>query len=169
MNPKCQQILNISKEFNLFKSIYQKIFIIIFLSFSTYTGADNIKRKDKNSDGLDITHLPYNSQDHLKCLENNSKDNCQSVNLISSSKLTHAYNFINSQYGRGVVLPESSDRKLIVISPFSDESETLLNINIVDKFGVVTEKSLSEKTKFIIDKNYNLIYIKNGKTIKEKL
>ncbi|OTG96493.1 hypothetical protein [Acinetobacter sp. ANC 3832] len=130
---------------------------------------NKVKQKDKNSDDLEITYLPYNSQDHLKCLESNSKDSCQSVNLISSNKLTHAYSFINSQYGRGVVLPESSDGKLIVISPFSDEGETFLNINIVDKFGVVTEKNLSGKTKFIIDKNYNLIYVKNGKTIKEKL
>lgn len=56
----------------MFKNIYQKIFIIVFLSFSTYAGADNIKKKDKNGDGLEVTHLPYNSQDHLKCLETNS-------------------------------------------------------------------------------------------------
>lgn len=129
----------------------------------------NIKQKEKNSDGLEITFLPYNSQDHLKCLETNSKIDCKSINLISAGKLVQVYNFINAQYGRGVVLPESSDGKLIVISPFSDESETILNINIVDKFGVVKEKNLSEKTKFIIDKNYNLIYSKNGKLLKEKL
>ncbi|KQW86954.1 hypothetical protein ASC84_14630 [Acinetobacter sp. Root1280] len=153
----------------MFKNIYQKIFIIFFLSFSTYAGADNIKKKDKNSDGLEVTHLPYNSQDHLKCLETNSNIDCKSINLISAGKLAQAYNFINPQYGRGVVLPESNDGKLIVISPFSDESETILNINIVDKFGVVKEKSLSEKTKFTIDKNYNLIYYKNGKLLKEKI
>ncbi len=31
----------------MFKNIYQKIFIIVFLSFSTYAGADNIKKKIK--------------------------------------------------------------------------------------------------------------------------
>lgn len=89
-------------------------------------------------------------------MKDNYKDSCQKINLISSTKIIQIYNFINPQYGNGVVLPESNDGKLIVISPFADEGETLLNINIVDKFGVVKEKNLSEESKFTIDKNYNL-------------
>lgn len=130
---------------------------------------DKVKQKQKNSDGLEITNLPYNSQDHLKCLKYNSKNSCQKINLISATKIIQIYNFVNPQYGNGVVLPESNDGKLIVISPFSDEGETLLNINIVDKFGVVKEKTLSEESKFTIDESYNLTYLKNGKSIKEKL
>lgn len=130
---------------------------------------DKVKQNRKNSDGLEITNLPYNSQDHLKCLKDNYKYSCQKINLISSTKIIQIYNFINPQYGNGVVLPESNDGKLIVISPFADEGETSLNINIVDKFGVVKEKTLSEESKFTIDENYNLVYFKNGKYIKEKL
>lgn len=128
---------------------------------------DKVKQKRKNSDGLEITNLPYNSQDHLKCLKDNSKNSCQKINLISSTKIIQIYNFINPQYGNGVVLPESNDGKLIVISPFADEGEILLNI--VDKFGVVKEKTLFGESKFTIDENYNLVYFKNGKYIKEKL
>lgn len=121
---------------------------------------DKVKQKRKNSDGLEITNLPYNSQDHLKCLKDNSKNSCQKINLISSTKIIQIYNFINPQYGNGVVLPESNDGKLIVISPFADEGEILLNINIVDKFGVVKEKTLFGESKFTIDENYNLVFFK---------
>ena len=64
--------------------------------------------------------------------------------LIPTSKLIKVYNFINPQYGSSIVLPETSDGKLIIISPFLDEDGTVLNINIVDKFGVVKEINLSE-------------------------
>lgn len=125
--------------------------------------------KEKNNDGFLITNLPYSSQIHLKCLRVEDKKSCNIINLIPTSKLIKVYNFINPQYGSSIVLPQTPDGKLIIISPFSDEDGTVLNINIVDKFGVVKEMNLSENSKFNIDKNYNLIYKEKGKAQKMKL
>lgn len=127
--------------------------------------------KELNYYNFEITALPYNSKDHLTCLESENKDSCQKVNLIKSSKLMKYYSFISPSFGDGVVLKETEKGSEIIILPFlANENEGVqLAIYTIDKFGVVKEKYISAQKNVAIDKNYNITYYFKGNKIQEKL
>lgn len=152
------------------KYVFYTGWLLATLSLSVSACADNtkVKKSEKNIHGLELTHLPYNSSDHLKCIMKNEANSCSKVNLVKSSNLTKYYSFISSAYGDSVVLPETDDSKQIIVSPFEDnEGEgPQLEISIINAFGVVEQKTIPAKKNVVIDKNYNLIY-KDGN--KEKI
>lgn len=121
--------------------------------------------KDLNYYNLEISALPYNSKDHLQCLESGNKDSCQKVNLIKY------YSFISPSFGDGVVLKETEKGSEIIILPFlANENEGVqLVIYTIDKFGVVKEKYISAQKNVSIDKNYNITYYFKGNKVQEKL
>ena len=117
----------------------------------------------KNDDGFLITSFPYNSDDHLKCILEGGKDSCSKVNLVDILELSKVYNFLDNSFGPSVVLPESNDGLLIVISPFSSESgKTFINIALVNRLGVVKNITLNASRNIIINNNYEVIYYKDN-------
>lgn len=152
------------------KYVFYTGWLLATLSLSVSACADNtkVKKSEKNIHGLELTHLPYNSSDHLKCIMKNEENSCSKVNLVKSSNLTKYYSFISPAYGDSVVLPETDDSKQIIVSPFEDnEGEgPQLEISIINAFGVVEQKTIPANKNVVIDKNYNLIY-KDGN--KEKI
>ncbi|MGE8558337.1 MAG: hypothetical protein ACN6NU_07705 [Acinetobacter sp.] len=124
----------------------------------TYSKKNNLK---KNDDGFLITSLPYNSDNHLKCILKSDKNSCRKINLINVSELSKVYNFLNSSFGSSVVLPESNNGLLIVISPFSEENgENFINLAIVNNLGVVKNITLNASNNIMINKNYEVIFYK---------
>lgn len=152
------------------KYVFYTGWLLATLSLSVSACADNtkVKKSEKNIHGLELTHLPYNSSDHLRCIMKNEANSCSKVNLVKSSNLTKYYSFISPTYGDSVVLPETDDSKQIIVSPFEDnEGEgPQLEISIINAFGVVEQKTIPANKNVVIDKNYNLIY-KDGN--KEKI
>ncbi|RSO33372.1 hypothetical protein [Acinetobacter lactucae] len=152
------------------KYVFYTGWLLATLSLSVSACADNskVKESDKNIHGLELTHLPYNSNDHLKCIMKNEENSCSKVNLVKSSNLIKYYSFISPAYGDSVVLPETDDSKQIIVSPFeaNEDEGPQLEISIINAFGVVEQKTISAKKNVVIDKNYNLIY-KDGN--KEKI
>lgn len=74
-----------------------------------------------------------------------------------------------------MIFRESDEEKEIIVSPFNDNDndneneEVQLNITIINKFGIVDRKIVSAQKNVLIDENYNLIYLENGKQKKIKL
>src|SRR5690606_24133464 len=108
-----------------------------------------------NGDGLKVTALPYNSDDHANCLLKKEKKSCSKVKLINSAKLLQHFPSLSPSYGAGVILPESGDGKQIILSLFEDNEDEgpQLNITIIDSFGRGTEKTVSITKNVVIDKN----------------
>lgn len=118
---------------------------------------------NKNDDGFLITPLPYNSDDHLRCILENNQKNCRKVNLIDILKLSKVYNFLDNSFGASVVLPESNDGLLIVVSPFSEEDgENFINLTVVNKLGLVKNIPLNASRNIIINNSYEVIYYKGN-------
>ncbi|WP_130804039.1 hypothetical protein [Acinetobacter ihumii] len=134
------------------------------LSFLTTGGTS---KEEKNIHGLVVTHLPYNSVDHFKCLLKKDINSCSKVNLVSSSNLIKFYPSISPSYGDGIVLPETESGKQIIISPFEDNEDEgpQLAILIINTFGVEEKEFIPATKNVLIDKNYNLTYI-DGNTEK---
>ncbi|TCB50821.1 hypothetical protein [Acinetobacter terrestris] len=106
----------------------------------------------KNDDGFLIASLPYSSDNHLKCILKNDKNSCSKVNLIDIFELSKVYNFLDNSFGASVVLPESNDGLLIVISPFSEENgENFINLTVVNNLGVVKNIILNASNNIIIN------------------
>src|SRR5690606_22956088 len=53
---------------------------------------------EKNDDGFPVTSLPYNSEDHLKCILENDKNSCSKVKLINIIELSKVYNFLDDSF-----------------------------------------------------------------------
>lgn len=151
--------------------IKEKCYQHEYLSRLEYLKTGKNDTKELNYYNLEITALPYNSKDHLQCLESGNKDSCRKVNLIKSSKLVKYYSFISPSFGDGVVLKENQKGSEIIILPFlANENEGVqLAIYTIDKFGVVKEKYISAQNNVSIDKNYNITYYFKGNKVQEKL
>lgn len=127
-------------------------------------------RTKKNDDGFLTTYLPYNSEDHLKCLLENNKKNCNKINLINISNLSKVYNFLDNSFGASVVLPESNNGLLIIVSPFSEESgENFINLAVVNSLGVVKNIPINASKNIIINNNYEVIFYKGNNKYKISL
>ncbi|PPC04868.1 hypothetical protein SOI76_00570 [Acinetobacter pittii] len=136
-----------------------------YLSRLSFINTGKVKKSDTNIHGLELTYLPYNSNDHLKCIMKKEVNSCSKVNLVKSSNLIKYYPFISPAYGDSIVLPETDDSKQIIVSPFEDNEDEgpQLEISIINAFGVVEQKTISANKNVIIDKNYNLIYKEGNK------
>ena len=123
--------------------------------------------KEVNDDGLIITSLPYNSDDHLNCLLKNNKVSCKKVNLIDIKDLSKTYNFIDESNGASVVFFETKNGVILIASPSSSDSgEPLMNLISVNNLGLINNISLDASKSILISKNYEVSYIKSGKPFK---
>ena len=123
--------------------------------------------KGKNEDGLLITTLPYNSDDHINCLLNNNKASCNKVNLIDTPDLLKVYNFVDESNGASVVFPETIDGVLLIASPSSSDSgKPLINLTSVNTLGLMNKISLDASKNIFINNHYEVYYQKNGKLAK---
>lgn len=123
--------------------------------------------KEINDDGLIITSLPYNSDDHVNCLLKNNKISCSKVNLINIVDLSRVYNFIDESNGASVIFPETEDGVILIASPSSSDSgKVLINLISINTFGLIKQISLDASKNVLISKNYEISYIKNGKLLK---
>ncbi|RKG37936.1 hypothetical protein [Acinetobacter rongchengensis] len=131
---------------------------------------DKIKQKQKNSDGLEITNLPYNSQDHVNCLLKNNKKSCGKINLINITELSEVYNFIDESNGASVIFPETESGVILIASPSSSDSGgVLINLISINTLGLIKQVSLDASKNVLISNNYEISYIKNGKLLKINL
>lgn len=130
----------------------------------------NIPKLDvnkKNEDGLLVTTLPYNSDDHINCLLKNNKYSCNKVNLIDTLDLIKVYNFIDGSFGASVVFPETINGILLIASPSSSDSGVpLINFTSVNPLGLINKISLDASKNILINKYNEISYLKNGKKIK---
>ncbi|ENW07221.1 hypothetical protein [Acinetobacter beijerinckii] len=142
-----------------------------YLSRLSFLTTGKTSKEEKNIHGLVVTHLPYNSVDHFKCLLKKDINSCSKVNLVSSSNLVKFYPSISPSYGDGIVLPETESGKQIIISPFEDNEDEgpQLAILIINAFGVEEKKFIPATKNVLIDKNYNLTYMEGSKEKRVKL
>ncbi|TSH68325.1 hypothetical protein E2K73_13825 [Acinetobacter sp. RF15A] len=119
---------------------------------------------EKNDDGFPVTSLPYNSEDHLKCILENNKNSCSKVKLINIIELSKVYNFLDDSFGASVVLPKSNNGLLIIVSLFSEESgEKFINLALVNSLGVVKNITLNaSKNIIIINNNHEVFFYKEN-------
>lgn len=125
------------------------------------------KKTSRNDDGVLVTSLPYNSNDHISCLLTEKNNSCNKVNLNETTDLVKTYNFINASYGASVVFPENENGILLIASPSSSDSETPnINLTSVNQLGIVHNISLDASKNILINKKYEIIYVENGKMSK---
>lgn len=136
-----------------------------YLSRLSFLTTRQTSKEEKNIHGLVVTHLPYNSVDHFKCLLKKDINSCSKVNLVSSSNLIKFYPSVSPGYGDGIVLPETESGKQIIISPFEDNEDEgpQLVVLIINNFGVEEKKFIPATKNVLIDKNYNLTYMEGNK------
>ena len=123
--------------------------------------------KEKNNDGFNLTHLPYNSEDHLNCLLKNNRNSCNKINLISILELSKVYNFIDESNGPSVIFPETENGVILIASPSSSESgKLIINLISLNTLGLTKEVALDAGKKILINKNYEISYTQQGKLTK---
>lgn len=126
--------------------------------------------KETNDDGLVITSLPYNSDNHVNCLLKNNKISCSKINLINITDLAKVYNFIDESNGASVIFPETEDGVILIASPSSSDSGgVLINLISINTLGLIKQVSLDASKNVLISNNYEISYIKNGKLLKINL
>lgn len=132
---------------------------IFSLKKSELTKGENV-----SDDGFLITYLPYHSDDHIKCLLNNNKKKCDKLNLISVNDLLKVYNFLDPSSGASVIFPETKNGVILIALPSSSESGGLvIDLVSVNALGLTKKLSLDASKNIIIDKNFNISFLENGK------
>lgn len=122
------------------------------------------KNKNINDDGFVITSLPYHSDDHINCLMSANKNSCSKVNLIEVNKLSKVYNFLDVSNGASVVFPQTENGVTVIAQPSSSESgEPMINLVSVNALGLTKKLSLDASKNIVIDKNFRISFLKNGK------
>lgn len=146
---------------------YKEEYIDRLENISIKKNISKIDVKKKNEDGLLVTTLPYNSDDHINCLLNNNKNSCNRVNLIDTPDLLKVYNFIDESFGPSVVFPETTNGVLLIASPStSDSGSPLINLTSVNLLGLTNKISLDASKNIFINENGEISYLKNAKPIK---
>lgn len=146
---------------------YKEEYIDRLENISIKKNISKLDVKKKNEDGLLVTSLPYNSDDHINCLLNNNQKSCHRVNLIDTPDLLKVYNFIDESFGSSVVFPETTDGVLLIASPStSDSGSPLINLTSVNLLGLTNKISLDASKNILINGSGEISYLKNGKPIK---
>lgn len=146
---------------------YKKEYIDRLEDVSTKKNISKLGVEKRNEDGLLITTLPYNSEDHINCLLKNNRDSCSKVNLIDTPDLLKVYNFIDESFGASVVFPETANGILLIASPStSDSGGSLINLTSVNLLGLTNKISLDASKNILINRDNEISYLKNGKTVK---
>lgn len=122
-------------------------------------------KKNINDDGFIVTSLPYHSNDHINCLMTGNRNSCSKVNLIEVNKLSKVYNFLDVSNGSSVIFPETENGVTVIAQPSSSESgEPMINLVSVNALGLTNKLSLDASKNIIIDKNFRISFVKNGKS-----
>ena len=74
------------------------------------------------------------------------------------------YNFLDVSNGASVVFPQTENGVTVIAQPSSSESgEPMISLVSVNALGLTKKLSLDASKNIVIDKNFRISFLKNGK------
>ncbi len=128
--------------------------------YKNLLSSDNLKSntsnlKLKNVDGYLLSDFPYNSEKHVRCLKNYSKD-CNGYNFINANDLRKEYNFINKNSNKYVVFENKENNLNIFVTTYFVKNQCNFVVTALNKFGVVSNFSTVCSKNITLDQKYKI-------------